>query len=137
MIAKRVSSLSRLLWALAFVLLACSKGDEPSDPVWGKEPCAHCAMVVGDKRYAGQALVDGERRFFDDIGCMVVWMEEHKSTRAWSHDAQGGGWVDAKLGRYALGARTPMGFGVEARAGAPLEWSEMREKVLATHRNQP
>jgi copper chaperone NosL len=94
-------------------------------------------MVVGDKRYAAQVVSDGERRFFDDLGCMVLWMETHKTERAWAHDAQGGSWVDAKLARYAAGARTPMGFGVEAHAGAPMEFGEMHDRVVAQSRKQP
>lgn len=114
----------------------CSKTDDAVDPVWGKEPCAHCAMLVGDKRYAAQLVHDGDRRFFDDIGCLVLWLEEHgvKPQRIWVRDAEASRWVDAKSARYEAGAKTPMDFGFEARAGGAFGWDEMRGRVVAKRR---
>jgi hypothetical protein len=111
--------------------IACAKTDEPADPVWGKEPCAHCAMLVGDRRAAAQLSAGGQRRFFDDIGCMVLWIEKAhvKPERVWVREG-GLRWVDAKTTRYAHGARTPMDFGF-APAAEGMGWDEMREKVIA------
>lgn len=120
-----------LLGAAGLVLFACTKTDEPVDPVWGKEPCAHCKMLVGDRRYAGQVVADGDRRYFDDIGCMVGWLEGKKAERMWVRDAALGGWLEAKSARYVEGARTPMDFGFEARAEGGVGWDEMRDKVIA------
>lgn len=120
-----------LLGAAGLVLFACTKTDEPVDPVWGKEPCAHCKMLVSDRRYAGQVVADGDRRYFDDIGCMVGWLEGKKAERMWVRDAALGGWLEAKSARYVEGARTPMDFGFEARAEGGVGWDEMRDKVIA------
>ena len=123
-----------LLAALATVALvsACAKTDEPAEPVWGKEPCAHCAMIVGDRRYAAQLVAFGERKYFDDIGCMVVWLRDHgdKAERTWVRDVSGARWVDAKSARYMDGAQTPMDFGFETRDDG-VGWDEMRDRVLA------
>lgn len=120
-----------LLGAAGLVLFACTKTDEPVDPVWGKEPCVHCKMLVSDRRYAGQVVADGDRRYFDDIGCMVGWLEGKKAERMWVRDAALGGWLEAKSARYVEGARTPMDFGFEARAEGGVGWDEMRDKVIA------
>jgi copper chaperone NosL len=113
--------------AFGVAVIACAKTDEPADPVWGKEPCAHCSMIVGDKRYAGQIGGDGERKFFDDVGCMASWLEKHDAGHAWVRD-EDGRWVDARTARYAEGAKTPMDFGfVPAKAG--IDWEELRSRL--------
>ena len=110
---------------------ACEKTDVPTDPVWGKEACAHCSMLVGDRRYAAQAVAGGERRYFDDIGCMVLWMEDRRSRpdHVWVRSRDR--WVDAESARYARGAKTPMDFGLEARPDDGIGWDEARAHVLA------
>jgi copper chaperone NosL len=133
--------ISLSLGALLLALSACERMDRPVDPVWGKEPCAHCAMLVGDRRYAAEVVANGERRFFDDIGCYVLWSEERPNVveRAWVRDAEGNRWIDARSATYVHGARTPMDFGFEGRAtGATnttsslgVTFEEMRTKVIA------
>jgi copper chaperone NosL len=107
-------------WILLPALVACERLDRPVDPVWGKEPCGHCAMLVGDRRYAAEVVASGERRFFDDIGCYVLWAAKHEKSieHAWVRDAEADRWVDARGARYVSGARTPMDFGFEARSAA-------------------
>ena len=124
------------LTGAAALVLGCSRSDRPEDPVWGKQPCAHCAMLVTDKRYAAQAIVDGDRRFFDDVGCMVLWADERGKdlALAWVRDADKGGWVEAGGARYASGARTPMDFGFEAREGGTVGWSDVKARVVAKKR---
>lgn len=126
--------------AVALGLAACERLDAATDPVWGKEPCAHCAMLVGDRRHAAQIVTESQRRYFDDIGCYVLWAEERPGAarRAWVRDASGAQWIDAKSATYVHGARTPMDFGFEARAAAAgeraVKWDEMRAAVVARAR---
>lgn len=125
-----------LFFAAALALaVGCEQLDAATDPVWGKEPCGHCAMLVGDRRFAAEVVTDTERRFFDDIGCMVLWTESHpgKVVKAWVRDAQGTAWLDARAARYARAARTPMDFGFEGRAPGASEtvgFEEMKASVL-------
>ncbi|MBL8608330.1 MAG: twin-arginine translocation signal domain-containing protein [Myxococcales bacterium] len=123
----------RFLGALAALAAvgACAKADTPADPVWGKEPCAHCRMLVSDKRYAAQAAIDGERKYFDDVGCLVLWAKEHRAERTWVRDSASGAWVSAESARFQGGARTPMDYGFEARSDGSVGFAEVREKVLA------
>lgn len=116
------------------VLAACTTTKGPIEPVWGKQACANCAMVLSERRFGAQVLSsDGDRFFFDDPGCMVVFLEEHSlgSAQAWVHEDGAGRWVDARGARYASGAMTPMDFGYEPKGTGELTWSEMRARVLA------
>jgi copper chaperone NosL len=115
----------------AFAAVACKSSDAPTEPVWGKEPCAYCKMLVSDKRYAAQVIDDnGEHRFFDDIGCMVRWMDARRPPAlAWVREPPSGAWLDARTARYVQGARTPMDFGFEARSGGELAFEAVRVAV--------
>lgn len=93
-------------------------------------------MLVSDRRYAAQAVLQGERRYFDDVGCYVLWNEEHhsKAERAWVRDAEGSAWLDARSAKYVAGARTPMDFGFEGRRPADpngVGFEELRAAILA------
>lgn len=118
--------------AISLALVSCAKTDQPVDPVWGKQPCAHCSMLVSDKRFAAQLVTTGgDRHYFDDIGCMVLWAHEHAGAPKleWVRDAQGR-WIDAKAARYAKGARTPMDYGFEPSDGGEASWSDVERSVL-------
>ena len=115
------------------VFWGCAAADKPAEPVWGRQACAHCAMLLSDRRFGAQ-LVDaqGERQFFDDPGCMVLFIEERgiQPTRAWVRDAATERWLDARAARYAASAPSPMDFGFEARAADGVEWDALRARVL-------
>ncbi|MBK9260579.1 MAG: nitrous oxide reductase accessory protein NosL [Polyangiaceae bacterium] len=114
-------------------LVACEKVSEPNEPVWGKQPCAHCAMVISDKRHAAQIVSADERKYFDDIGCMIGWIHERKvePQKSWVRDTTSDKWVEATRARYVAGAHTPMDFGFEATMDKGISYDEMRAAVLA------
>lgn len=135
--ARNISRRSALaLLAAALAIVACKQSDVATEPVWGKEPCAHCKMLVSDKRYAAQLVDDaGEHRFFDDVGCMVLFMEGKKPPeRAWARESTVGTWIDARTAKYMHGARTPMDFGFEARADGTIAFEAVRVAVLEKKR---
>jgi copper chaperone NosL len=126
-----------LLAVAALALAACSESDGPIEPVWGKQPCAHCAMILSDRRFGAQLVTGkGERLFYDDIGCMVLDIDQRglRAPRAWVRDAQTGLWLGAPTARYVAGAHTPMDFGFEARANDGVAWDEVRGAVVAKAR---
>jgi hypothetical protein len=126
-----------LLLSFAAAIGACEPTSDASvDPVWGKQPCSHCGMIVSDARYAAElAKADGTRAFFDDVGCMVTYARDLPAPpkHAWVHDADGGRWLNAEDARYTEGAHTPMDYGFIAH-GTPtagLTWAETRARVLS------
>ena len=129
----------REMFSVALTLVcvpACAKDDSPSEPVWGKEPCAYCKMLVSDRRFAAQSIDEsGEHRFFDDIGCLVLWLDVHaRSSHSWAYASPSGPWVEAEKARYQPGARTPMDFGFVVGAVDSVDFSAVREAVLAKKR---
>ncbi|MEW5853535.1 MAG: hypothetical protein AB2A00_32460 [Myxococcota bacterium] len=118
-----------------FVLACQERPDVPVDPVWGKEKCAHCAMLVGDRAYAAQVTTkDGARLYFDDIGCMVQKLQEGEVVvdHAWVHHETEPVWLDATHARYRHGARTPMdsGFSATREEQGTVSYSDMIKRVM-------
>jgi hypothetical protein len=90
-------------------------------------------MIVGDRRFAAQLLAEsGERHYFDDLGCLVHYVDERHPAAAgsWVRDAGGERWLSARAARYALtGARTPMDFGFEARTDEGISYDAFAARV--------
>jgi copper chaperone NosL len=121
----------------ALGLAACTGSEGPVEPVWGKQPCAHCAMILSDRRFGAQLRTDdGEHLFYDDVGCMVLDIDQRGlgAPRAWARDGRSGRWLDARTARYLAGAPSPMDFGFEARAADGVAWDDLRVAVTAKAR---
>ena len=108
-------------------LCGCENADAPQEPAWNKQRCSHCSMVVGDKRFAAQAVTaKGERLFFDDPGCLASYELSHSAPRhAWVLSE--GQWLAADTARFGAGARSPMDYGFEARHGGNLDWASVKK----------
>jgi hypothetical protein len=132
-----MSTLTR--FALLLVL-ACESGPlKAVDPVWGKQPCAHCAMLVSEKASAAQAVLEsGERKFFDDVGCLVAWeaREQPKVKARWVRGPGAQGWVDPSTTKFSGGNPTPMDFGFVA-ANDGVSWDDVRQAVQTKARSEP
>ena len=119
----RTGGIATLL-ALLFAPLspvACSRPAEhgPVPVQWDRANCERCAMAIGDRRFAAEVRGAADRRvhFFDDLGCALLWLDEHpaqdgSATEIWVRGALGEHWVDARTARYSDGHRTPMGYGL-------------------------
>lgn len=116
-----------LLLALGF--FACEDPSRAVDPAWGKQACAHCAMLLSDARFGAQLTTEaGDRFFFDDPGCMAAWARAHGRVRAmWVHED--GVWVDAKKARYERAA-SPMDYGFAPSQGGAFEWGTVEKAAL-------
>jgi hypothetical protein len=125
-----VRELSLVVGALA--LLACDDANLPHTPIWGKERCGSCAMLVDDRRFAGQAVSEkGEHLFFDDPGCLATYVSAHPSVRhAWLLDEHGA-WMDAAAARFESSAKSPMDYGFQVKAGATGDWRGVVEHARA------
>ena len=119
---------------LALMLIGCTASSlKAEDPVWGKQQCAHCAMLVSEKPPAAQLVAsDGKRRFFDDLGCMVSFEErEHPNVVGrWVRDPRGDGWVDPATIHFSGGHKTPMDFGFLPDAQGVASYDVIRGVIL-------
>jgi hypothetical protein len=96
-----------------------------------------CKMVVEKEEYSAQvAAKDGRTWVFDDIGCMVKWMENkkfEKEPKIWVFALDTHNWMEAKDAFFSTDEITPMrhGFGAysKKREGF-ITFQEVKERVL-------
>lgn len=124
---------------LLLSLLACSGALRPEEPVWNKQPCDHCKMLLSDQRYAA-SLVDarGVRLFFDDIGCMAAFEADHPQLKAhWVKDEQSGAWLDPSTAFFRDGAKTPMDYGYSGHKEGPgISYAQLQQTLSVGKRTE-
>lgn len=119
----------RQILVMLGLTLACAVSG-PLDPIWGKQTCGHCKMLVSDKSFAAQLLThEDERLFFDDIGCMVEYLEERGSRARGLWVYEDNGWLDARSARYRTGAPSPMDYGFLPDREASLDFAGLRKAI--------
>ena len=97
----------------------------------------HCKMII--KKLENSAEVvdkSGRTWFFDDVGCMILWLEGKKfkdSTRLWVYTIDSKKWIDAKKAYYGVTDHTAMHYGFGAREqehNSTIDFNEMRLRML-------
>ncbi len=96
-----------------------------------------CKMLIRSERNAAEVIApDGRTWFFDDPGCMVLWLKDKSwSNRAkiWVHTLDSKRWIDAKKAWYGVKDATAMHYGFGARehkCPECIDFSEMRLRML-------
>ena len=98
--------------------------------------CSECNMDVEKLEYAAQVITEnGDTYFFDDIGCVVLWLENHKFPviTILTQTLDSHKWIDAKKAWYSRIAHDPMGYGfaaVEVKKEGLVNYDEMRTLML-------
>lgn len=118
-----MSPLRSVALLLALLLLGCPgeapSADGPPDMRYGVDPCARCAMIVSEERFAAAYVTSSsEVRRFDDLGCLTAHLVERPEPVAevWVHDDATRAWVRGREAWFARSATliTPMGTGIVA-----------------------
>ena len=108
----------------------------------GVDTCAKCAMSIKEPLHAAQFRApDSEVLKFDDIGCLVLYLNEKKiaNPEVYVVNQADGQWVRGETAYYVLSTeKTPMGYGLLAYAtgdqakaasakysGQMVNWSEL------------
>jgi copper chaperone NosL len=116
--------------ALLVLGVACqSASDAPNEPVWNKQACSSCAMLISEPKFAAQLVTTaGDHHFFDDVGCMAAFMARKKDApkQAWVR-APEGNWVTVDHARFSKGAKTPMDYGFEFAETGELTWAAIQD----------
>jgi len=96
-----------------------------------------CAMLLKSERNAAEVVApDGRTWFFDDPGCMVLWLEKkpfRERAKLWVHTLDTKRWVDARKAYYGVADSTEMKYGFGAReheGNATIDFTEMRLRML-------
>lgn len=121
----RLLRLPALLVLLAFVattLAGCggdAKADQPPEIKYGVDTCSRCHMIISEEKYAaGLVASDGTNMIFDDIGELIVTVQQEgiNDRRVWVHDFDSVKWIDGTTAFYVDSQElmTPMGMGVVA-----------------------
>jgi len=106
-------------------------------PIKPKEyQCSECNMDVEKLEYAAQVITEnGDTYFFDDIGCVVLWLENHKVpvVKIVTQTLDTHQWIDAKKAWYSRIAHDPMGYGfaaVEVKKEGLINYDKMKIMML-------
>ncbi len=87
-------------------------------PIKPKEyHCSECTMPIEDMPYQAQVITKkGDTYFFDDIGCVVLWLEKHHNpiAKMATQTLDTHHWIDPKKAWYTRVAHDPMGYGFAA-----------------------
>jgi hypothetical protein len=100
--------------------------------------CPQCNMFLVGKKYTAETVTsDGKTHFFDDPGCLVLWVEENvkddKSLVSWVYTLDTNKWVKANSAFYSINDSTPMhyGFGAyESSVNNSIKYEEMKLRML-------
>jgi len=95
-----------------------------------------CKMLIKTEENTAQVIApDGRTWFFDDPGCMVLWLEGKSfkdSAKLWVHTLDTEKWVDARDTSYSAVEHTAMhyGFGARENIAKSIDYKEMRLRML-------
>lgn len=74
-----------------------------------------CAMLITAIDEAAQAVdPDGRTWFFDDVGCLALWVDARRrgpQMKLWVQAVDTGEWIDGREAWYCRNARTAMKYG--------------------------
>ncbi len=138
-----------LLATVATILLSMAKKDSPIVIVVGnldKKPLpiklnktndTQCAMLIKSEKNAAEVIdSDGRTWFFDDPGCMVLWLKDKKwkdKATLWVHTIDTNRWIKANDANFGVTDHSEMHYGFGARergSSKTISFKQMQLRVL-------
>ena len=99
-----------------------------------------CAMLIKTQKNAAEVVApDGRTWFFDDPGCMTLWIKDkHFKDKAklWVHTIDTKRWVDARKAKYSVTDHTAMHYGFGAREHENNKSIDFNEMQLRMYRGE-
>jgi len=98
--------------------------------------CSECNMEIDKLNYLAEVVRDdGVTYFFDDIGCVVLWLERNKPSNPTllTKTLDTKVWIDAKSAWYTRIASSPMGYGFgayEKKNKGLIDYKQMKILML-------
>ncbi|MCP4290310.1 MAG: hypothetical protein GY780_00570 [bacterium] len=110
---------------------------EPVEIIIDHYQDTQCGMLLDRLKDSAQAVAtDGKTWFFDDVGCLALWLEDNKNRDEmvlWVYSRDTNEWIDARNAWYSKTDRTPMNYGFGAyysQAEDRIVFDEMYRKML-------
>jgi len=120
-----------ILGITAVIFVSMAKNDQPVTIIKGNTKMEalplkvnftndpYCKMLITTQRNTSQVVSpDGKTWFFDDPGCMVLWLEDKafkESANIWIYSIDTRQWIDARKAWYGRADKTAMHYGFGAR----------------------
>ncbi len=138
-----------MLTVIATLFISMAKEDQPVTIMTGNKAMKplpikfghtndpQCAMLLESDHNAVEVVIpDGRTWFFDDPGCMVLWVEKkpfRDQAKIWVHTIDTEKWIDARKAYYGVTDKTEMRYGFGARekeSNGTIGFDEMRLRML-------
>ncbi len=108
--------------------------------VLNKTNDTQCAMLIKSEENAAEVVApDGRTWFFDDPGCMVLWLKDkpfRDQAKLWVHTIDTKAWLDARKAHYGVTDHSEMHYGFGARAKATPKSIDFEEMTLRMYRGE-
>lgn len=131
---------------IAFILLlashACTRrvDQSPREINFDRNTCALCLMGLADPKYSAQSInTRGDVVWFDDLGCLIFWIEkpdwekfEGENAVSYIADSETGEWLKVEEAWYTYGKQTPMGYGYSAirnRVDSAIDYATTVQRI--------
>ncbi|NPA50237.1 MAG: hypothetical protein GXO02_01245 [Epsilonproteobacteria bacterium] len=137
------------LAVIGIIFVSVAKKEEPITIIkdnFSKKPLpikinytndTQCKMLIKTQINAAEAIApDGRTWFFDDPGCLVLWLENKPwkdKAKLWVYTIDTHRWIDAKKAYYGIKDHTAMHYGFGARekkCSECISFDEMRARML-------
>jgi len=103
-----------MLVPLLLISWGCGKPSLKPVEIELSDMCSFCRMAVSEVRYAAEIVDRDENVYkFDDIGCMLRFLRQHRPQGAalFVRDYDGGGWISAAEAQYVRADAIPSPMG--------------------------
>jgi copper chaperone NosL len=132
--------MTKLLIPISIILIVlfigCGNSADVVPPKFmpGQDACDHCFMIINELNYAAAVtLKNGEEKRFDDIGCMLSYADENKTSIKyyWVNDFNSEETIPAEKAFFVRSKNqvTPMGSGILAFS------SEEKAGIISSREN--
>ena len=113
---------------------------QPLAILLGKTNDTQCAMLIKSEENAAEVVApDGRTWFFDDPGCMVLWLKDKPfkdQATLWVHAIDTKEWVDGRKAFYGVTDPSEMHYGFGARTKPNKETIDFEEMTLRMYRGE-
>ncbi len=110
---------------------------EPVEIIFDHYQDTQCGMLLTRIKDAAEAVApDGKTWFFDDVGCLALWLIDNKHREemvTWVYTRDTNEWIRSQDAFYSRADRTAMHYGFAAYANnaeGRISFAEMYRKML-------